>query len=530
MSGAGSAVRARGAGTGLVRGWAVRDGAIYAALSTNIVSLGMLEFAERSYVPGGQLLTSVIISGVWVSFLVVAYAGLIVTMPRAGGDYVWQTRLLNGPVGFVVSVTGLWFILWLWAPIYGSVFSDELFQPLSADLGQAGAARWFASSNGRFVICVLTIAIAGLVVSFGMAGYARVQLWCFVGALAGFAAMVTVLLVKGHGPFAASVDSYATKLFGYRGAFGVAVAAGAATPPFGLSPLGARMRLVPMMMFYLLWPNTGATLYGEVRGAGDFLRVLGGMLAGLWVTVTLSVVFLLAADHTFGWAFYNGVNAGWAHGHSILGIFPYPAMLAGWLVHDQAFQVALVLVMSLWFFGWAGTLFLGATRVIFAAARDGVLPAALGRVSARRRVPSVALVLMLVPATGVAALYSYWPRFSSFTLDAVLVIAMTYLLSAVVAVLLPWRRPDLWRASPASLARVGSIPLVPVAGLAAVGLLGFDLYEWLSSAAYGVNGAISLGFMGVLYLMAIGLYAWGSRACRHRGVDIRAVFRHVPSE
>jgi hypothetical protein len=27
------------------------------------------------------------------------------------------------------------------------------------------------------------------------------------------------------------------------------------------------MLLVPMLMFYLLWPNWGAALYGEVRGA-----------------------------------------------------------------------------------------------------------------------------------------------------------------------------------------------------------------------------------------------------------------------
>ena len=58
--------------TGLVRGWSVRDAVVYAALSTNIVTLGIVEFAYNSFIPKGQLLTSVLVSGVWVSFLVPA--------------------------------------------------------------------------------------------------------------------------------------------------------------------------------------------------------------------------------------------------------------------------------------------------------------------------------------------------------------------------------------------------------------------------------------------------------------------------
>ena len=107
--------------TGLVRGWSVRDSMIYACLSTNVITLGLVEFAYQDAFPTGQLLTAVLISGVWVSFLVVAYSGLVVTIPRAGGDYVWQSRILGSGLGFVMAATGWWFILWLWAPIYGSV-------------------------------------------------------------------------------------------------------------------------------------------------------------------------------------------------------------------------------------------------------------------------------------------------------------------------------------------------------------------------------------------------------------------------
>ena len=71
------------------------------------------------------------------------------------------------------------------------------------------------------------------------------------------------------------------------------------------------MLLVPMLMFYLLWPNWGTTLYGEVRGACDFKRVFSGMFFGLWTTVLLSVVLLLLFAKTFGFDFYQDANALW---------------------------------------------------------------------------------------------------------------------------------------------------------------------------------------------------------------------------
>ncbi len=77
----------------------------------------------------------------------------------------------------------------------------------------------------------------------------------------------------------------------------------------GFGPIGPTMLLVPAMMFFILWPNWGSTLYGEIRGASDFKRVFTGMFAGLWITVILTVVFLLLVDKTIGWAFYQNLNS-----------------------------------------------------------------------------------------------------------------------------------------------------------------------------------------------------------------------------
>jgi len=223
--------------TGLVRGWSVRDSMIYACLATNVVTLGIYEFSFQSFIPKGQLLTSILISAVWVSFLVIAYAGLIVTIPRAGGDYVWQSRILGSGLGFVMAATGWWFILWLWAPIYGNILSVELFQPLFATLGDPSGATWFGTHNGIFVVSLVTIVLAGLLVSLGMAGYARIQKWSFLIGLIGFAVIVILLLVNSHNSFVSSFNLEAHKIFGVSNAYAKtnagAIKNGYVSPAFG---------------------------------------------------------------------------------------------------------------------------------------------------------------------------------------------------------------------------------------------------------------------------------------------------------
>jgi basic amino acid/polyamine antiporter, APA family len=526
--------------TGLVRGWSVRDSMIYACLATNVVTLGIYEFSFNSFIPKGQLLTSVLISAVWVSFLVVAYAGLVVTIPRAGGDYIWQTRILGSGLGFVMAASGWWFILWLWAPIYGNILSVELFQPLWATLGSPSGANWFATNTGIFVVSLITIGLAGVLVSIGMGSYARIQKWCFYGGLAGFAVVLLLLLFSSHSSFVASVNSEAHRIWGVSDAFGATNAAAvkdAYTPPaFGFTPLSASMLLVPMMMFYLLWPNWGATLYGEIRGASDYRRVFTGMFSGLWITVALSVLFLLLVTKTFGNAFYNNSNAvywDFVYGSKVspaIPIWPYPVMLAGWLVHNAAFQAALILVMGLWFFGWVGTLFLSSTRVIFAAAFDRILPDRAAEVSEKRRVPFYSLVLMLLPAVGLSAVYAYSLNFRTYTLDATLVIAVTYLFSAIAVVLLPFVKRDLWRASPASRIKILGVQVVPVAGWVTIGLLGFNLYEWFTNDAYGVNNNDSLIFMGAMYVLAIVVYLTARVVRRRQGIDLGLINKEIPVE
>jgi len=242
------------------------------------------------------------------------------------------------------------------------------------------------------------------------------------------------------------------------------------------------------------------------------------------------VIFFLLAAKTFGWDFYQNTNAATYNLVNPIPIWPYPVMFAGWLVHNTAFQVILILVMSLWFFGWVGTLFLSSTRVIFAAAFDRILPDRAAEVSEKRKVPFYSMILMLLPAVGLAAVYAYGTDLRQYSLDATLVIAVTYLFSAIAVVLLPVIKKDLWRASPASKVKLLGVPIVPVAGVITIGLLVFCLVAWLVNDNYFVNNPKSLIFMGAMYVLAIVLYVVARVVRRRQGIDLGLINKEIPVE
>ncbi|HKB27821.1 MAG TPA: amino acid permease, partial [Candidatus Limnocylindrales bacterium] len=304
--------------------------------------------------------------------------------------------------------------------------------------------------------------------------------------------------------------------------------------------------LLPFMMFWILYPNWGATLYGEVRGAGDFRKVLNGMLGGLWVTVILAIAFVLLAAKTFGWDFFNATNVNfidYAYGYVTVApavpIWGYPPLLAAFLVDSHVVQMIIVVVFGVWFLGWAGTLWLSSTRMIFAAAFDRVLPEAAARVDDRRGVPWIALLLIMIPGVVLSYLYAY-QGFAKYTLDATLVIAVTFFGTAIAATILPWWKRDLYQKSPIVRYNIAGIPLISVAGAITTVFLGWTLYEWLfegvtdaaPAGLYGIgsgNGT-SVIFLAILYGLAAVVYVVARFYRRSQGIDLDAIHAEIPAE
>src|SRR6202165_3919889 len=129
--------------TGLVKSWSTFDAFVYSFWSVNLITLGLYGMSYVYLVPDGQLLAAIIGFGILTTFLVATYALLVSVMPRTGGDYAWQSRVLGGGVGFVLSITGWWFTLFLWAPIYANILNVQFLLPLAYTLGWSGVATFF---------------------------------------------------------------------------------------------------------------------------------------------------------------------------------------------------------------------------------------------------------------------------------------------------------------------------------------------------------------------------------------------------
>jgi hypothetical protein len=154
---------------------------------------------------------------------------------------------------------------------------------------------------------------------------------------------------------------------------------------------------------------------------------------------------------------------------------------------------------------------------------------------------------MVVPSIVISAIYSYVPKFQSIFLDATAVLAVTFLGTVVAAIILPWRRKDLYDASPAARYKVMGVPTITVVAVITALFLLFMLYEWSfnSSNLYGTNFQLgnvlvptasggstlnSVYYFLATYVVAIAIYV-GARIYRTRqGIDLSRIHHEIPVE
>ncbi len=561
--------------SGLVKGWSSTDGFRYSFFSVNLF-LAIWSFAYATFIPGGSMFWAIVITAIFIVLEIVVYAGLISAMPRAGGDYVWMTRIFHSSIGFIIAAVGWWFILWLWTPIYADMGVQTTVKPIFRILGLSGAADWLSSRTGIFVASLVVIAIASILVAVGMKTYANFQKWAMWIGLAGVIVCGILLLVTSGSSFKEKFNAAADKYYGgdagllnlqkyetddaglfvyddagalvpvegetYAGAFESVEAIGAGTgmpsSTFSGGLSWATWTLIPFMMFWMAWPNWGATLYGEVRGAKDFRKNIYQMLGGLLVPTAIALAFLGLMTWKVGYQAFMGMMASFWWGVSpIGGDYISPTAMISWIVPNAAFQVILIAAISLLLFGWFGTLFLSSTRMIFASAFDRILPERAAKVTSGG-VPTVALLLMTIPSIIMAALYAYTPNDEEmgvtivklFTYDATVGILIMFLGSALAFMIMRWRARGIWENSALPKSGIAGLPWMSIIAAVYSAFLVFNLYLFIKDAIYGVNNSKSAIFMGILYVGALVIWviAWSVR--KRQGMALESVAKEIPVE
>src|SRR3990172_2803384 len=87
--------------SGVVKAFSPFDSWIYNVVAVSLTANLAFSYLTAHFVfPNGNLPLAILLAGVICCFLSIAYAMLQSAMPRSGGDYVFQSRLLSGGVAF----------------------------------------------------------------------------------------------------------------------------------------------------------------------------------------------------------------------------------------------------------------------------------------------------------------------------------------------------------------------------------------------------------------------------------------------
>jgi amino acid transporter len=178
---------------------------------------------------------------------------------------------------------------------------------------------------------------------------------------------------------------------------------------------------------------------------------------------------------------------------------------------------------------WIINNFAVTVRSIFAWAFDGLLPLRVARVSPRVNMPLIASFVCI--AINIGLLYWAAKSTSFFGVLAVAVLfnmfAMTLL--AASAAILPYRKPELWRAS-ATTARLFGIPIVTILGTLATVACVIIFYLYLHYKGLGVDDTKFYIYSGCIIAAAVVLF-YGARVIRRRqGIDIAKLTEEIPPE
>jgi hypothetical protein len=151
----------------------------------------------------------------------------------------------------------------------------------------------------------------------------------------------------------------------------------------------------------------------------------------------------------------------------------------------------------------------------------------------------MALLLIMIPGVVLSYLYAY-QGFAQYTLDASLVIAVTFFGTSFAATILPYWKRDLYEKSPIARYKIAGIPLISIAGAIMTIFLGWITYEWLfegvtkdvPAGLYGIGAgnSTSIIFLVVLYVAAAVVYVVARFWRRSQGIDLDAIHAEIPAE
>jgi basic amino acid/polyamine antiporter, APA family len=530
----------------------VREGSAWSVLVYNInfVSIGLMTLFALllipAFYPGGNVQLAFVICLIVVLPTSMVFAMFSAAMPRSGGDYVYVSRVLGPAWGMMSNWNQT-----VWWVLYGGVPSaffayyglTPLFRSLGVLTGSQGLIDFgdkLSTPTGAFICGTLLIAVLVAIFALGLNTYFRVQNVLFVIAMIGAVFTIVILAFKGHSSFQAGFNASLADQAGGN-AFGKIIAsankAGFATAPFSLY-----WTLIPMTWIYLelVFNQSSAYIGGEVKRPGKVQ--LWSMPFAAVVSVAIAMLTVFVIERSAGLSFMGAVS--WDNGASLgFSTAPTYTEIAAYASGNTIVALILSIGFIFWSYTWLPGQIANASRNLLAYGIDGVGPSWLGRVNERTHTPINALIVMGLGS--MAALWFYTRPDSPFkTLVGIFGFILSFLVTSLAAVVMPYRLRDVFESSPVNW-RVGRTPVMSIVGVLSLAACAFMAWAYLKDPLSGLSatpkhegGGIFLESRSfnmfllniVIFVSGLVIYVVARSVRRRQGVDLDSTFKEIPIE
>jgi basic amino acid/polyamine antiporter, APA family len=527
--------------SGVYRSWSPFDGWTYNVLAMNVVvMIGFTYYSATYLFPGGSLPWAILICGIFCILEGITYAILTATMPRSGGDYIYQSRILGGAIGSVISFTAIVSAGAMWMAIAGWFGSTLCVAPFLVLIGgtydiqwMSDLGEWFITPAGFFVMTLIVIAWAALVNIWGMRLYALLQRWFWIVGAICLGVMLVVLAMNDHASFVDKFNSFMATNFNQSDAYQnvLTTAKDQGYAPGGGGGFSSTIAIIPLAAFSLIYVAWSVAQGGEIK-SGNSLRAQMIQMPGAEVfSAVVAAVLSALLVSRIGTDFLGSVGFVYTEAPDayVLPVAPLFGAFVGALAQNGALLILVAIAFNAWFWMWHPNITLAASRVMLAMSFDRILPDKVGSVNKTTHTPIFAIVIFSIICAVFGYLYSY-TSFWELTLATAALNILCFGVSNLAGAVMPYRRPDLYRDSPAANWKIAGIPVITITGFIFVAFTAWILYMVLKDSAYAVNSTRSLVFMGILYVIAIVLYVIGKLRRQRQGINVNVVYAQIPVE
>jgi amino acid transporter len=522
--------------SGLVREIGLRD-----ALAINLsgVSLGSIVIgfsAALATFQNANLTLPIIIGALILVPMILVYGQLTAAMPRTGGDYVFQGRILHPALGAAAGfamLVAIGYSVGFTATWIGSTYGPPSILALGSAFGAnwSSAATWLTTHGGMFWTGLPVILLAVVVgLRGGGRALARGQLICIALGMLSIIVMIATFFLNSTPDFRSAFNAAALKPGAYGGIIAAAHAGGWST---GTTTSGI-IAVLPFAVLLYLGFTYAVYPAGEVRSPGRTVR--RSLLGAVGISLLVFLLAWLGLVHMVGLPFaqassWVGTNDPAAAAKlTSLPLTPngYAFLMLG---GGNAVPKILLALLPLWVVAVEFVGVLVCSRLMFALSFDRLLPSAVSSVSDRTRSPVVAVCAtgVILFASMVAGIYTGIGQ--AFT-NVVLIFVGVMFVSSIAGTLFPWIKKDLYAASPKPYgASWFGIPPVTVIGAVSTVLLGYVFYLTLTKPQ--LSGPYKPLSVAVLLCAAFGgivAYGVSKLYLRRKGTDLGLALRELPPE